>query len=88
MPQAIERDSQQTDVSMISTSNMEWNHEKLTMYTSDKASIKTAALADLKNRVDDWKGHNIDSFGQLLLWGKYHISSGKGLDKPVRTSAR
>jgi hypothetical protein len=31
------------------------------------------ALADLELRVEDWKGHNIGSFGRLLLYGELSV---------------
>lgn len=30
-------------------------------------------LADLLSRVEDWKNHNSNNFGKLMLWGKYQI---------------
>jgi cell division control protein 24 len=35
------------------------------------------ALEDLKARVDDWKSHRVEQFGNLLLHGVYAVTSGK-----------
>lgn len=35
------------------------------------------ALNDLVNRVDDWKNHRVEHFGQLLLHGVYTVITGK-----------
>ncbi|KAL8826688.1 MAG: hypothetical protein Q9170_007307 [Blastenia crenularia] len=36
------------------------------------------AVADLQLRVEDWKGHNIKQFGDLLLYGSYTVVKGEG----------
>ncbi|KAI2642233.1 Rho guanyl nucleotide exchange factor [Xylaria nigripes] len=36
------------------------------------------ALDELKLRVDDWKTHNVDQFGKLLLHGVYSVLTGRG----------
>lgn len=36
------------------------------------------AVADLQQRVEDWKGHKIDHFGDLLLHGNYTVLKGEG----------
>ncbi|KAG8530920.1 uncharacterized protein KY384_004277 [Bacidia gigantensis] len=36
------------------------------------------AVRDLQERVDDWKGHRIDHFGDLLLYGAYTVVKGEG----------
>ncbi|KAF4122033.1 hypothetical protein GMORB2_7626 [Geosmithia morbida] len=35
------------------------------------------AFEDLNSRVDDWKNHNSDHFGQLLMHGMYTVITGK-----------
>ncbi|KAI1647778.1 Pleckstrin homology domain-containing protein [Daldinia loculata] len=35
------------------------------------------ALEELTNRVDDWKSHNVKSFGRLLLHGVYTVITGR-----------
>ncbi|KAI0393565.1 hypothetical protein F5Y17DRAFT_305567 [Xylariaceae sp. FL0594] len=35
------------------------------------------ALEELKLRVDDWKNHRVDQFGQLLLHGVYTVITGR-----------
>jgi cell division control protein 24 len=35
------------------------------------------AVEDLKGRVDDWKSHRMDQFGDLLLHGVYTVVTGK-----------
>ncbi|KAI6560040.1 hypothetical protein MCOR04_009747 [Pyricularia oryzae] len=35
------------------------------------------ALEDLKTRVDDWKNHQVDQFGSLLLHGVHTVLTGK-----------
>ncbi|KAI1820261.1 Rho guanyl nucleotide exchange factor [Xylaria intraflava] len=36
------------------------------------------AIEDLKQRVDDWKSHNVEQFGKLLLHGVYTVLTGRG----------
>lgn len=36
------------------------------------------AVEELKGRVEDWKGHNIEAFGQLLLHGTFTVLKGEG----------
>ena len=36
------------------------------------------AVNDLESRVDDWKGHKLDHFGELLLHGSYTVVKGEG----------
>jgi cell division control protein 24 len=44
------------------------------------------ALDDLVNRVDDWKNHQVESFGRLLMHGVYGVITGKtDQEKDVRT---
>ncbi|KAI9700073.1 MAG: hypothetical protein M1836_002607 [Candelina mexicana] len=33
-------------------------------------------VTDLQNRVEDWKTHNIEHFGQLLQWGNFTVLKG------------
>ena len=35
------------------------------------------ALEELITRVDDWKNHNVENFGRLLLHGVYGVITGK-----------
>jgi hypothetical protein len=46
---------------------------------------------ELRERVEDWKGHRLDSFGELLLHGTHHVikggsNSGKEEEREVGTS--
>jgi cell division control protein 24 len=34
------------------------------------------AMYELRERVEDWKGHKLDSFGDLLLHGTYQVIKG------------
>lgn len=34
---------------------------------------KLEAVEELKGRVEDWKGHRVDGFGSLLLFGTYTV---------------
>jgi cell division control protein 24 len=34
------------------------------------------AIEELRERVEDWKGHRIDSFGELLLYGTHQVVKG------------
>ena len=36
------------------------------------------AVAELQGRVEDWKGHRVESFGDLLLFGTYTVLKGEG----------
>lgn len=50
---------------------------------------KAEAVQELKGRVEDWKGHRVDEFGELLLYGYFtvlkseSISSGKDSERQV-----
>jgi cell division control protein 24 len=33
-------------------------------------------MVELKERVEDWKGHRLENFGDLLLHGTYHVIKG------------
>ena len=39
--------------------------------------LRNEALADLCTRVDDWKNHRVDHFGDLLLHGHFPVVTGK-----------
>jgi cell division control protein 24 len=39
--------------------------------------IRGEALIDLCSRVDDWKNHRVDHFGELLLHGHFPVVTGK-----------
>ena len=39
--------------------------------------LRLEALQDLCNRVDDWKNHRVDHFGDLLLHGQFPVVTGK-----------
>jgi cell division control protein 24 len=46
-------------------------------------------MAELRERVEDWKGHRLDSFGDLLLHGTFQVikgdsSSPKDQEREVR----
>jgi cell division control protein 24 len=46
--------------------------------------LRNEALADLCARVDDWKNHRVDHFGDLLLHGHFPVVTGKSdLQKEV-----
>lgn len=36
------------------------------------------AVAELQSRVDDWKGHKVERFGELLLYGTFTVLKGEG----------
>lgn len=39
---------------------------------------RIAAVSELQGRVEDWKGHKVDHFGELLLYGNYTVLKGEG----------
>ena len=46
------------------------------------------AVGELLSRVEDWKGHNIDHFGELMLYGSHTVLKGEGqkeVEREVRT---
>lgn len=53
---------------------------------------KAEAVQELKSRVEDWKGHRVEAFGELLLYGTFtvlkseNISSGKDAERQVSFS--
>lgn len=40
--------------------------------------LLSEAVDDLVNRVEDWKKHRVDHFGDLLMHGVYTVVTGKG----------
>ncbi|KAK4695829.1 cell division control protein 24, partial [Lecanoromycetidae sp. Uapishka_2] len=42
------------------------------------------AVNELSYRVEDWKGHKIDHFGELLLFGAYTVLKGEGAKEVER----
>lgn len=47
--------------------------------------LRQEALDDLCARVDDWKNHRVDQFGELLLHGHFPVVTGKSdVQKEVR----
>ena len=41
---------------------------------------RAEAVEELKSRVEDWKGHRIEGFGELLLYGQYTVLKGDGMN--------
>lgn len=39
---------------------------------------RLTAVQELSSRVEDWKGHKIDHFGELLLFGNFTVLKGEG----------
>jgi hypothetical protein len=35
-------------------------------------------VSELQGRVEDWKGHKVDHFGELLLYGSFTVLKGEG----------
>lgn len=51
--------------------------------------LRNEALEDLCNRVDDWKNHRVDHFGDLLLHGHFPVVTGKSdVQKEVRSHSK
>ena len=46
--------------------------------------IRREAVEELQLRVEDWKGHKIDHFGELLLNGTYTVVKGEGAKEAER----
>ena len=42
------------------------------------------AVTELQSRVEDWKGHKIDHFGDLLLHGNFTVLKGEGAKEVER----
>lgn len=38
------------------------------------------AVEELKHLVEDWKGHRIEGFGDLLLYGQFTVLKGESLN--------
>lgn len=54
---------------------------KSIMTRADEAVQKehhAAAVNELQNRVEDWKGHKINHFGELLHFGNFTVLKGEG----------
>ena len=45
---------------------------------------RNEAVSELQSRVEDWKGHRIDHFGELLLFGSYTVLKGEGAKEVER----
>ena len=45
---------------------------------------RLAALLELQTRVEDWKGHKTEHFGELLLHGQYLVIKGEGAKEVER----
>ena len=45
---------------------------------------RIAAVSELQSRVEDWKGHKIDHFGELLMFGSYTVLKGEGVKEVER----
>ena len=45
---------------------------------------RLAAVSELQSRVEDWKGHKIDHFGELLMFGNYTVLKGEGVKEVER----
>ena len=39
---------------------------------------RLAAVSELQGRVEDWKGHKVGQFGELLLYGSFTVLKGEG----------
>lgn len=50
---------------------------------------RKAAVEELKTLVEDWKGHNIEAFGELLLYGNHTVLKGdSGSSKDAEREVR
>ena len=45
---------------------------------------RLAAVTELQSRVEDWKGHQIDHFGDLMLFGTFTVLKGEGAKEVER----
>ena len=45
---------------------------------------RLAAVNELQSRVEDWKGHQIDHFGDLMLFGTFTVLKGEGAKEVER----
>lgn len=48
---------------------------------------RVAAVRELEISVEDWKGHKIEHFGDLLLYGNFTVLKGDG-SKDVEREVR
>ena len=46
--------------------------------------LRLDAVTDLAQRVDDWKGHKLDQFGELLQYGSFTVLKGEGAKEVER----
>lgn len=49
---------------------------------------RLSAVDELHSSVEDWKGHKIDQFGELLLYGNFTVLKGDGakdVEREVRS---
>lgn len=53
----------------------------------DRESRNTA-VKELQNRVEDWKGHQIDHFGDLVAYGNHTVLKGEGQREVEREVCR
>jgi cell division control protein 24 len=69
------------------TAGIEASHRVLMNANSAvDAELRMEAYEDLNARVDDWKNHRVDHFGDLLLHGHFPVVTGKSdVQKEVRT---
>jgi cell division control protein 24 len=37
---------------------------------------RTDAISEIRDRVEDWKGHKLENFGDLLLFGTFQVIKG------------
>ena len=45
---------------------------------------RLSAMTELQSRVEDWKGHKMDHFGDLLLHGNFTVLKGEGAKEVER----
>ena len=45
---------------------------------------RLSAVSELQSRVEDWKGHQIDHFGDLMLFGSFTVLKGEGAKEVER----
>lgn len=45
---------------------------------------RLAAMTELQSRVEDWKGHKMEHFGDLLLHGSFTVLKGEGAKEVER----
>ena len=46
--------------------------------------LRLDAVTDLAQRVDDWKGHKLEQFGELLQYGSFTVLKGEGAKEVER----